>query len=84
MHAGLTAANFVAVVSAIIVMVTLGVPWDAGSVRAGELGGETSSCTQPGGIIISTSTSEKLGLVKEHFKYYFAVVCARRPRWNGV
>ena len=35
----------------------------------------------PGGIIISTSASEKLGLVKEHFNYYFAVVWARRPRW---
>ena len=49
MHAGLTAANFVAVVSAMIVAVTLVDRWDAGSVRAGELGGETSSCTQPRG-----------------------------------
>ena len=42
MHAGLTAANFVAVISAIIVAVTLVDRWDAVSVRAGELVRETS------------------------------------------
>ena len=29
---------------------------------------------------MNTSASEKRGLVKEHFNYYFALMCARRPQ----